>query len=902
LRGQFTELELLHEVGILCVEQRDENDLIAAFTELIGEHMYSEHFGILILDVEAGALIPHPSLRAPAEVDVFPSIDIGTGVIGRVAATAELLRIQDVRGHPDYRMENPETQSEICVPLIAGDRLLGVINAESSQQGAFSEADERLLTTLAAQLGVAIANLRLYQETERRNLEISALYETAIATNSLVDVSVLLDNLGTQVQKLLSPDTFIVILFDQEQDDFEMAYILDHNQRLTEFEGRRIPLAEGGLTSWVIQQGKSLFVQDILTDPLPVKPMHVQRPSRSWIGVPMLVRSELSGVLLVQSYDPYQFQQEDLRFLESVAGQFATSLNNARLYAAARRQASQLAVVNDLAREMALHVDLDRLCSTVVEHLLDAFDYLHVVVLLLNTDNGQLTPRAAAGRLAQSRPIESLPSMQIGEGIIGQAALTQRPVLVNDTRLSKDFIALHDVQIRSELAVPLKSGDELIGVLNIDSARLDGFDSSDVVVLSTLADQLATAIGKARLIEETQQRAASLERQIAETHQRVEELSLLFDVSRDFSSAPPNYDAITKSIARRFIAFSGAEACSISLLEPDQETMIVIASYLSAEGSAPGEVNEWLGHMYKLSDFPGRAAYLESNLAMQIRRDDPDADLQELSYMENHDVAVQLILPMISRDRTIGSIELETKNPDIEFLPERLTVMTTLANQAAITLDNARLYEELEASFVETVVGLAKAIDARDTYTGDHSKRLADLGVRLSERLAMNPKDVQAVRWASLLHDIGKIGVPDEILRKPGPLNEEEWALMRRHPALGAEIIAPFHQLSSVIPLIRAHQEKFDGTGYPEGLAGEEIPLGARILAVVDTYGAITDERVYRSARSHTDAINEIRDCSGSHFDPRVVQAFLEIIKEEDNQSSTFRSTSFSISMASPNE
>ena len=880
LRRQFTELELLHQVGVLCVEQRDEDDLIAAFTELIGEHIYEEHVGICMLDMKAGLLRPHPSVRASSQAHLFPTIEIGRGIIGHVAATAESLRVGNVANMPAYLLGDPATVSEICVPLIAGDKLLGVINAESSQADAFSADDERLLTTLAAQLGVAIANIRLFRETERQNLEISALYDTAIATSSIVDVSILLENLGRQVQKLLLPDTFIVILHDAARGDFEMAYILDHNQRLPDFEGRRIPLEEGGLTSWIIQERKSLYIRDILTDPLPVAPLHVQRPARSWIGVPMMVRSELSGVLLVQSYEPDQFSEDNMRFVESVAGQFATSLNNAQLYAAARRQASQLALVNDLAREMSKHVELERLCQTVVERLLTTFDYLNVGVLLRDPLTDELSSKAIAGAISKNHRLEDVPAMALGEGIIGQAASTGEAQWVKDTASSKRFVGLAGSSIRSEVAVPLKVGEQVIGVLNIDSQEVDGFDDSDVIMLSTLADQLATAIEKARLYEETHQRAVRLEEQIAETQSRVAELTILFDVSQVFTNAPPNYDAITKSIAQKFVEVSGAEDCSISLLGADMRTVTMFASYL-LDGVTERLVGDSVGFSYDLYGFPARAKALQYQQPLVVRESDPQADLSELEYMRTNQVATQLILPMISRERKIGLIELETESADIEFPPERITVMTTMANQAAIALDNARLYEELEAPFVETVVGLAKAIDARDTYTGDHSKRLADVSVRLAERMGVIPKDVQAIRWASLLHDIGKIGVPDEILRKPGPLSEDEWSLMRQHPELGADIIAPFRQLADVIPLIRHHQEKYDGSGYPAGLVGETIPLGARILKIVDAYGAITDERVYRSARSHDDAIAEIRACSGTDFDPNLVDVFLELIEED---------------------
>jgi putative nucleotidyltransferase with HDIG domain len=229
-------------------------------------------------------------------------------------------------------------------------------------------------------------------------------------------------------------------------------------------------------------------------------------------------------------------------------------------------------------------------------------------------------------------------------------------------------------------------------------------------------------------------------------------------------------------------------------------------------------------------------------------------------------------------DRLLATIDCLYNRPR-EWSKADQDAMKIFAGQAALAFENARLRQDLEDTYMETILTLARAVDARDAYTAQHSQKLAEWAVVTAQKLGLSDNEVQTIRWAALLHDIGKIGIPDSILRKPGPLTDEEWMVMKRHPELGAQIVAPLRRLEKITPLIRHHQEKYDGSGYPAGLKGEQIPLGARILTVVDAYGAMTDDRVYRRARTQSEAVAELKRCAGQHFDRHIVDVFNQVIQ-----------------------
>lgn len=240
-----------------------------------------------------------------------------------------------------------------------------------------------------------------------------------------------------------------------------------------------------------------------------------------------------------------------------------------------------------------------------------------------------------------------------------------------------------------------------------------------------------------------------------------------------------------------------------------------------------------------------------------------------------------LAAPLVVKGKTIGVLEAINKVQG-NFDNDDLDLLIFLANQVAPAIENAALYAELREVFHETAMTLSEALECRDRYTGGHTRRVCDYSLAIGRGLGLSSHDLDKLKLSSILHDIGKIGVADAILRKTGPLDPDEFVQMQQHTRFGGEILQQVRSMSEVIPGVLYHHEKYDGSGYPEALKGEAIPEMARIIAVADTYDAMTTDRPYRKGLSREIALAELRRNSGSQFDAAIVEAFIRGLQESD--------------------
>jgi putative nucleotidyltransferase with HDIG domain len=246
---------------------------------------------------------------------------------------------------------------------------------------------------------------------------------------------------------------------------------------------------------------------------------------------------------------------------------------------------------------------------------------------------------------------------------------------------------------------------------------------------------------------------------------------------------------------------------------------------------------------------------------------------------ENEKITFVLV-PLIAHDKPVGLIDIITDTPEGDITTKDLSLLTILAKQAALSIENVKLYESMKRDQISIIRALSSTVDAKDHFTLGHSQKVSEYSLKIAEVLGLPEREVENIKYAALLHDIGKIAIPDEIIKKPTKLTAEEFDLVRKHPVIGSKIIKEIESLAPMVPIILHHHERFDGKGYPDGLKGEAIPIGARIVHVTDAYDTMVSARAYRDMIPPELAVSELRKNAGTQFDPAVIEAFITILRK----------------------
>jgi putative nucleotidyltransferase with HDIG domain len=483
-------------------------------------------------------------------------------------------------------------------------------------------------------------------------------------------------------------------------------------------------------------------------------------------------------------------------------------------------------------------------------------------VILLDADEEHFTYAISDGSLTANNGNQ----FAVENSISGLILRTRQPYTTED--FSSDPNRTADLKGEKHLGpavfAPVISESEFIGVLLCTRAKSDDalhFAESDVQLLTAIGEMVGNALRRARLYDQALSRLQHV--------QTLHSIDMAISANLDLS-------VILEVLLTQGAAQLDVDAANILLLNPHTHMLEYAAGY-GFRSKNIKSANLRLGE-----GLPGQAAM--DRMVLHINNL-PEADTLVRKHLLEEGFVSYQAAPLIAKGQLQGILEIFNRHP-IEVGEEQTSFLETLATQAAIAIDNSQLFTnlqrshfELEMAYDATIEGWSRALELRDQETEGHTLRVTDMTLQLAQNMGVRSGELTHIRRGALLHDIGKMGVPDRILLKPGKLNEKEWEIMKKHTVYAFEMLWPIEFLRPAIDIPHCHHERWDGTGYPRGLKDEQIPLSARVFAVVDVWDALTNERPYRGPWSKEDTLEYITTNSGKHFDPNVVEKFLELLK-----------------------
>lgn len=612
-----------------------------------------------------------------------------------------------------------------------------------------------------------------------------------------------------------------------------------------------------GLCGWVVLHGDVVRSGDVSKDP---RYIEAYSGINSGLYVPMKVGDRVIGVISVEDQRPNAFTEADERLVVTLANQAQSAFENARLFGELRKRAVELETLNRISLALRTASRQDEMLSIVLEEALGILNTLHGSIILYNKATDKLEKVLSRGwtSLILEAPQKS------DEGLAGRVFTT------GEIHISREFARdpFTKKEIRNQMiagwggaCLPIRSAQQTMGVLIVWIPSERELSKDEIRLLSILSEMTGAALQRLQLHEQTVR--------------RLEQLKALRTVDQAIASSRDMHLTLGILLANTATQL-GVSAADVLLLHPSSNQLELVANYgfrtLLVTDTTLGE------------SFAGRAI-IEHRPMMMVDYETVKQHSRFGKLWREEGFSCYWVVPLIVKGEVKGALEVYCRD---QFTPDAdwLEFLEAMAGQAAIAIDNTQLFENLQRANLDlnlaydaTIEGWSRAMDLRDHETEGHTLRVTDLTLKLARAMRVSDSRLMAYRRGALLHDIGKMGVPDSILLKEGPLTEEEWIVMRKHPQLAREMLSPITYLKDSLDIPYAHHERWDGTGYPHGLTGESIPLAARIFAIVDVWDALTNDRTYRKKWGKKKARQYIKEQSGKHFDPQVVEVFLQLIE-----------------------
>jgi diguanylate cyclase (GGDEF)-like protein len=773
----------------------------------------------------------------------------------------------------------------LVVGLQMRESSYGALLMGSRKARSFRANELRLLLAMGNQLGVAVENWSLHRAAERHNQEIRLLHRVSELLRTKFDLESQVEILRQELQGVLGTTNFSLALQDSPEGPLKTVVPFDT------VAAEVLPTATevDGLADFVRQGRRPL----LLNQDLPAKARRLGIQSvdgrlRTWCGVPIHFSDGALGVLAVADFEcENAINQEQFELMQVLADEATGAVESARLFQKEQRRASHLALLNELAQKAASVLNPKELLSNICREVRSAFDRDFARIEVVDLQKNELIVEAEAGYgtdlLGRRIPY--------GEGLSGAAAVSREPVLANSVLRDLRYVALRP-GVRSALSLPLRYRHDLLGVLSLESLREHSFSQQDVLTLQSLADQLALALHNARAYQLALDQAITDGLTGLKTHRYFREAldaewRRSARAGRPFSVIMMDLDGFklvndrgghlegdrvlagvaalldARSRQSNVVARYGGDEFAILMPETNTEQAEVLAERLRSALQA----DQFL-HAHRVTASIGVATFPNHGPTPEEILSVADSGMYLAKHCNGNCVKVASL-----------SAVREDARYDQELLDAYLGVavkrMFSNGNEA---FNHYRHRFEQMKPLWNTITALAFAVEAKDPFTRGHSEEVSRWAAKIALQVGLSQAEVEDIKAAGIVHDIGKIHVPESVLLKPTLLTAKEFEIVKTHVAWGAKILEPL-KATAIERIVRYHHESLDGRGYPEGLKGEQIPLGARIITVADAFQAIVSDRAYRKARSMKEAVDELRRCRGTQFDPLVVDALVQLIE-----------------------
>ena len=809
-------------------------------------------------------------------------------------------------------------RSVVAISLQAKEQAFGVLLLGSPDARRFTPAELRLLLALGHQIGMAVENSLLIQQTARRSEELHVLNEIGRALSSTLHKEDLLRKIWEELRRLFDVQNFYIASFDTVRDEIRFELEIIDGQR----QPKRTRPAGNFLTEFVIRTRQPVLIRESFVEEARKLGVDPIRNQGCFCCVPLVAYDRAIGAMAVFSDQDKAFDEGHLELLRVLASEASIAIENARLFQEERTKARHLTLLNTISRHAIGTLNPDEMLAKMTEELESGLTYDHIGIAQLEYATREIVIQAEAGKrrgaLGQRIPL--------GSGLVGHVA---RNGNMASFRAAKPFDAALKPMMAdtaSAIALPIFFAEQLHGVLYVESAQDLDFSDEEVLLLRTLADLIAGALHNALTFQKAQEQAITDGLTGVKTHRFfMEALSaewkrstragrafalVLMDLDRfkfvnDFYGhlegdlVLQRVGHILETNCRRsdVVARYGGDEFVILMPETSMEQARQLASKLRSWVCADNLLRE-----KNVSASFGIACYPLHGSSPQELIQVADASM----YLSKHqggnavstadhfdpgeakkwkkDVLEAYLGVTLKRLFATGPDAFEEIYQRLKQFTESLAA-TEAGNGITVApeIPVACGPQALPQAVLDTVTSLAFAIDAKDHYTQGHSQKVSAYAALIAEAMEMSEAEIEEIRLGALLHDIGKVGIPEHILNKSGPLNPDEWETMKSHVVFGAKILEPLTPLARIREMVHHHHEYFDGSGYPHALRGEDIPLGARIVAVADAYDTITSDRTYKKGRSAEDALAELERCANAQFDARIVEIFVRVMRQQAN-------------------